>query len=140
MQTNIVGEFNTGSVEHTVLVGVDLFRDRISTDLRIDIFSTIPFNIFDPVYGAVPRPDEEDVPLLISQGNRTDGLGVYLQDQVTLLDNLKLLVGVRYETVELETVLMPTFFNPTESEATINEDTFSPRAGLVSADRRSFTV
>lgn len=65
------------------------------------------------------------------QDSQNDGLGVYFQDQVTLLDNLKLLAGFRYDTVSLETVNLPTFFNPTGSESTLNEDAFSPRVGLV---------
>ncbi|MEM1256792.1 MAG: TonB-dependent receptor [Cyanobacteria bacterium P01_H01_bin.21] len=132
LQTNVIGEFNTGSVEHTVLFGVDLFRaDFRDREIRIDFFSPIPFNIFDPVYGAVSRPDEADIPLLVSSDSRTDGLGVYLQDQVTLLDNLKLLAGVRYETVDQEVINNPTDLNPNSSESSLNEDAFTPRIGLV---------
>ena len=65
------------------------------------------------------------------QDVRDVGLGVYLQDQVTLLDNLKLLAGFRYDTIEQEVINNPTFFNPTSSESTINEDAFTPRAGVV---------
>ncbi|MEM6434572.1 MAG: TonB-dependent receptor, partial [Cyanobacteria bacterium P01_D01_bin.115] len=132
LQTNAVGEFNTGSVEHTVLFGVDLFRsDFRDREVRFGFFSPVPFNIFDPVYGTVPRPDEEDIPLLASLDTKTDGLGVYLQDQVTLLDNLKLLAGVRYETVDQEVINRPTDFNPNGSESSLNEDAFTPRIGLV---------
>ncbi|MEM6839812.1 MAG: TonB-dependent siderophore receptor [Cyanobacteria bacterium P01_C01_bin.120] len=132
LQTNVVGEFNTGSIEHRVLVGVDLFRNVLDDrDLRVDFFSPIPFNVFDPVYGTVPRPDREDTPILALQDIRDDGLGIYLQDQVTLLDNLKLLAGVRYDTIEQEVTSSPTFSNPNSSESTINEDAFTPRVGLV---------
>ncbi|MEM7061875.1 MAG: TonB-dependent receptor [Cyanobacteria bacterium P01_B01_bin.77] len=132
LQTNVVGEFNMGSVEHTVLFGVDLFRaDFRDREIRVDFFSPIPFNIFDPVYGTVPRPNEADIPLLVSSDSRTDGLGVYLQDQVTLLDNLKLLAGVRYEAVDQEVINNPTDLNPNSSESSLNEDAFTPRIGLV---------
>ncbi|MEM1256676.1 MAG: TonB-dependent siderophore receptor, partial [Cyanobacteria bacterium P01_H01_bin.21] len=132
LQTNAVGEFNTGSVEHTVLFGVDLFRsDFRDRELRFGFFSPVPFNIFDPVYGTVPRPDEEDIPLVASVDTKIDGLGIYLQDQVTLLDNLKLLAGVRYETVDQEVINNPTDLNPNSSESSLNEDAFTPRIGLV---------
>ncbi|MEM1256679.1 MAG: TonB-dependent receptor [Cyanobacteria bacterium P01_H01_bin.21] len=131
LQTNVVGEFNTGSVEHKVLVGVDLFRENRESTTRFDVFNPITFNIFDPVYGTIPRPSEEDIPISASQTLRQDALGIYLQDQITLLDNLKLLAGVRYDTVEQETVRNPTFFNPNTSESTINDDAFTPRVGLV---------
>ena len=133
LQTNFVGEFNTGSIEHTLLFGVDLFRLREPTgrEIRSDFFSPIAFNVFDPVYGTVSRPDIEDVLLFTALEIRSDTLGVYLQDQVTLLDNLKLLAGIRYETVEQETINNPTDLNPNSSESTLNEDAFTPRVGLV---------
>ncbi|MEM6521272.1 MAG: TonB-dependent receptor [Cyanobacteria bacterium P01_C01_bin.70] len=132
LQTNVVGEFNTGSVEHTVLFGVDLFRsDFRDRELRFGLFSPVPFNIFDPIYGTVPRPDEEDIPLLASSDTQIDGLGIYLQDQVALLDNLKLLAGVRYETVDQKVTNNPTDLNPNSSDSTLNEDAFTPRVGLV---------
>ena len=132
LQTNVVGEFNTGSIEHRVLFGVDLFRNVLDDRfLRVDFFSPIPFNVFEPVYGTVSRPDREDTPLFALQEIRDDGLGIYLQDQVTLLDNLKLLAGFRYDTIEQEVTNGPTTFNPTSSESTINEDAFTPRVGLV---------
>lgn len=130
-QTNVVGEFNTDSIEHTVLLGVDLFWQRQrSRTIRSDP-STVAFNIFNPIYGAVSRPDVEELFLTTSQDTRLDGLGVYLQDQVTLLDNLKLLAGVRYDTVDQEITSNPTDLNPNRSESSLNEDAFTPRVGLV---------
>ncbi|MBE7385520.1 MAG: TonB-dependent siderophore receptor [Leptolyngbya sp. SIO1E4] len=132
LQTNVVGEFNTGPIEHKVLLGVDLFRNVLDgSEIRADFFSPIILNVFDPVYGTVPRPDREDTPISLLQDIREDGLGVYLQDQVTLLDNLKLLLGFRYDTIEQEVTNDPTSFNPTSSESTINEDAFTPRVGVV---------
>ncbi|MEM0981118.1 MAG: TonB-dependent siderophore receptor, partial [Cyanobacteria bacterium P01_H01_bin.58] len=132
LQTNVVGEFNTGSVEHTVLFGVDLFRQTVrGNELRGGIFSPFVLNIFDPVYSGLTRPDLEDTVIATLQDTQTDALGVYFQDQITLLDNLKLLAGVRYETVEQEVTNKPTFFNPLESETSQSEDAFSPRIGLV---------
>ncbi|MEM7061879.1 MAG: TonB-dependent receptor [Cyanobacteria bacterium P01_B01_bin.77] len=133
LQTNVVGEFNIGSIEHTLLFGVDLFRLREPNgrEIRSDFFSPILFNVFDPVYGTVLRPDIDDITLFSALEIRSDTLGIYLQDQVTLLDNLKLLAGIRYETVEQETINNPTDLNPNSSESTLNEDAFTPRIGLV---------
>ncbi|MBE7385517.1 MAG: TonB-dependent receptor [Leptolyngbya sp. SIO1E4] len=132
LQTNIVGEFSTGTIKHTLLAGVDLFRFENPLSTRIDFLSNADsFNIFEPVYGTVPRPDVATVPLSNEREFQTDALGVYIQDQIELLDNLILLVGVRYETVEQETILNPTDFNPTGSESSQSDDAFSPRIGLV---------
>ncbi|NET09690.1 MAG: TonB-dependent receptor [Symploca sp. SIO2B6] len=131
LQTNVVGKFNTGSVGHTLLMGVDLYR-REEVDTFLTDFSAPTFiNIFDPVYGLVPRPDPDTLPVAASSSAQSDALGIYIQDQITLLDNLKLLAGVRYETIEQETTNNPSFFVPTASEVTQNDDAFSPRFGIV---------
>ncbi|MGD1929350.1 MAG: TonB-dependent siderophore receptor [Leptolyngbyaceae cyanobacterium] len=130
LQTNVVGEFNTGSIEHTLLFGVDLFRRE---NPRFDTFGVLSLeiiNIFDPVYSD-SRPDPATNPIFIDNDTQTDTLGVYIQDQISLLDNLKLLLGVRYETVDQEVTNNPTFFNPIGSETSQNENAFSPRIGLV---------
>ncbi|MEM6840213.1 MAG: TonB-dependent siderophore receptor, partial [Cyanobacteria bacterium P01_C01_bin.120] len=133
LQTNIVGEFNTGSIEHTVLFGIDLFRQREPGNrlLAFDPLSFTPFNIFNPVYDAISRPDPASLSATAILEVRTDTLGIYLQDQVTLLDNLKLLAGFRYDMVNQETINQPNFFNPNGSESSLNEDAFTPRVGLV---------
>ena len=130
LQTNLVGEFNTGTIEHRLLVGVDLFRLEIPRFDTFGILSPETINIFEPVYND-PNNLGTDDPSFIDSNTQTDALGVYIQDQVNLLDNLKLLLGVRYETVEQEIVSNPTDLNPTASESTQNEDAFSPRVGLV---------
>jgi len=56
LQTNVEGNFNTGSVEHTLLAGIDLTRQDFTAFGRRDLTPQPLFNIFDPVYG-VPRPE-----------------------------------------------------------------------------------
>ncbi|MEM1280227.1 MAG: TonB-dependent siderophore receptor [Cyanobacteria bacterium P01_H01_bin.152] len=130
-QTNLVGEFNTGSIEHTVLAGVDLFRQNNGAILRGNFFSPVSLNIFDPIYGNVPDQDPADLPIISSTEGQIDALGVYLQDQVSLSDNLKLLLGIRYDTFEQENITNPSLFAPVASESSLSEDAFSPRVGVV---------
>jgi len=130
LQTNIVGEFSTGSVDHTVLMGIDLARYRLESDSFTVFFPPsvrVPINIFDPIYGAVPRPDRLDTPTSI-QNVDTDSLQLYVQDQIELLDNLILVAGFNYETVTQTTTLVRGG-NTTESD--LSEDALSPRIGLV---------
>jgi iron complex outermembrane recepter protein len=58
--------------------------------------------------------------------------GAYLQDQITLLDNLKLLIGGRYDWVSREDEIADfgTFGN-TVDDPPQNDGAFSPRLGLV---------
>ncbi|MEM8612956.1 MAG: TonB-dependent siderophore receptor [Cyanobacteria bacterium P01_H01_bin.105] len=125
LQTNVVGEFTTGSIDHTLLAGVDLYRRDAESLQRIDFTPQPLFNIFNPVYG-IPRPDSFDDPVPRTSKGRTDNLGLYVQDQVTLLDNLFLLAGIRYDAVSQETERFD--LGTTNSN---NEDAFTPRVGLV---------
>ena len=130
LQTNLVGTFNTGEIEHTVLAGIDLFRRNGAAFLRANPLSNFPINIFDPGDGSIPI-DARSLPTATDQETRTDTLGLYIQDQVALFDNLKLLLGVRYETTEQEITNNPTDFFPNGSESSQSDDAFSPRLGIV---------
>ncbi|NEQ34404.1 MAG: TonB-dependent siderophore receptor, partial [Leptolyngbya sp. SIO4C5] len=125
LQTNVVGEFSTGSIEHTLLAGVDLYwRDFEQSGLQGN--PQVPFfNIFDPVYG-VPRPDSFDGSLIPTNTSYSEFYGIYVQDQIQLLENLHVLAGLRYDTTFDEVRLLTA---GTTSE--VEESAFSPRLGVV---------
>jgi iron complex outermembrane recepter protein len=135
MQTDLISNFKTGSVSHQLLVGFDLQRNTIEgffatpTDAFDDTFVdrfTPSINIFNPVYNTRPRPDLSELDLLRDDTTTTDGLGIFVQDQIALTDNLKLLVGGRFDTVtqSLSDKL-------TDAETSQSNQAFSPRIGLV---------
>jgi iron complex outermembrane receptor protein len=129
LQTNVVGKFSTGFVDHTLLTGVDLYRrEDDGTELRADLTTRNILNIFNPDFDSLVTPNFDELPLFLSSEGKTDNIGVYLQDQVTLLDNLKLLVGFRYDSVYQDGVSI------TRGRETItdrHDDAFSPRVGIV---------
>lgn len=126
LQTNVVGKFSTGSLKHTLLAGVDLFRQDFTGFRRFDLSPQPVFNIFNPEYGLVSRPDSFDDDLPKISESRTDSLGIYLQDQIKVGDKFHILAGIRYDTVQQES---ENFENNTSSSQ--NDDAFSPRVGLV---------
>ncbi len=131
LQTNVTGRFTTGSIAHTLLFGVDLSRQTERFFGLSDFSPPTVINLFDPIYGANPRPDLAILPVVIDDLTSQNRLGLYLQDQVALLDNVKLLAGVRYDTVKQIRQRDPNFFNPINSESTQNNDAVTPRVGLV---------
>ncbi|MEM1241266.1 MAG: TonB-dependent siderophore receptor [Cyanobacteria bacterium P01_H01_bin.26] len=132
VQTNIVGEFATGSIDHTLLAGFDFYRREDNGIGRIDPFNPFPFNIFNPVYGLVDRPDFDQLPTLLDTDTNVNSYGFYIQDQITLADNLKVLAGLRYETFDQENISRATDLNPAAaSETNTSDDAFSPRLGIV---------
>lgn len=124
LQTNVVGKLTTGSIKHTLVVGVDLNDSDESGTTKFGFSGFDTINIFNPIYG--PEPNPSTLPLFSDTSTNTKRLGVYAQDQVTLVDNLFLLAGFRYDTVE-QTVTN----NINGSEQSQSNDAISPRFGIL---------
>ncbi len=133
LQTNVVGEFETGAIGHTLLFGADFSTN--STDRLTEGNFTAPLilNIFDPVYDATPRDESRFLPAL-DEFVRTNRFGIYLQDQISFTDQLILVAGLRYDTVEQNLTTDETFQGPNripgDSQSQDN-DAWTPRIGLV---------
>jgi iron complex outermembrane recepter protein len=135
LQTNVVGKFNTGALKHTLLFGVDVSQTIDNTFAAFDFTTPLLLDPFNPVYRTIPRGNFRNDPArfstFVDYQIRERRLGIYLQDQVDLLDNLKLLAGLRYDTVEQNVLNRPTFFNPESSQTIQTDNALSPRIGLV---------
>ncbi|MBW4454428.1 MAG: TonB-dependent siderophore receptor [Nostoc indistinguendum CM1-VF10] len=124
LDTNVVGNFKSGSLDHKLLFGIDLSRD-ISYDEGLDSLRDLdPIDIFNPIYrrdslGAIIE-QIPDTPTI------SQGLGIYLQDQISFSDNFKLVLGGRFDIVtqELED-------SQGETTAFQQDEAFSPRVGIV---------
>ncbi|PSM45858.1 TonB-dependent siderophore receptor, partial [Chroococcidiopsis sp. CCALA 051] len=120
--TNIVGKFSTGAIEHQLLFGVDLRRSNY-TDVTLRTFQGTPIDVFNPIYSSqrleiIDRPSDNEV--------TTDSIGIYLQDQITLADNFKLLLGGRFDAFE-----QTDEDRIEDTETSQSGDAFSPRLGVV---------
>lgn len=125
--TSLVGEFSTGPIEHTLLLGADLERQVYRFE---DYFTDGPdINIFDPDYGTESRPDQEDYPGGPGLYDQTvDILGFYVQDQIALLDNLKIQLSGRFDIVN-QTIRLGGIYGDSETEQ--QDEAFTPRVGIV---------
>ncbi len=135
LQNDLISNFNTGSIQHQVLVGLEWHKYIRGYDyLRSTVSLTPSIDLFNPVYGA-SRPAEFDEAAERDRFDRNT-IALYLQDQVTLLPNLKLLVGGRYDFVHRKNRVQPLDSlgrNPID-DATVDriyDDAFSPRVGIV---------
>nr|WP_322746383.1 TonB-dependent receptor [Nostoc sp. LEGE 12450] len=87
--------------------------------------------MFAPVYGY-EIPFRESFTYAVKSDSTTNTAAIYLQDQVTLLPNLKLLVGGRYDFVDYNNKFIPDTINGSEpEESNFYDAAFSPRVGLV---------
>lgn len=126
LQTDLTSEFATGSIQHTLLFGFDLTRQTAEgTNRGVPEGATPDINIFDPVYRGKPARSEF-VNLGRDDSNRLNTLGIFLQDQIALLDNLKLLVGGRFDIADQK-------YDDRLADTTTDqsEEAFTPRVGLV---------
>jgi iron complex outermembrane receptor protein len=123
---DLLAEFETGSIDHQVLIG--FAASRFFNDYVYQITPEPPvFDLLNPDYDFTPElvPGERTI-------NRINNYAVYLQDQIAFSDRLKLLIGGRYDwlTNDTETTDFGIFGN-TEDEPIQNDGAFSPRIGIV---------
>ncbi|MDV2994824.1 MAG: Vitamin B12 transporter BtuB [Chroococcidiopsis sp. SAG 2025] len=121
LQNELLGKFNTGSLRHNVLFGVEL--SRRSYPYKNYVAPLAPIDIFAPTYGALPG----EFSLEYADDDRAETLGIYIQDFVEVLPNLKVLAGLRFDSID------QTSENPITSEvgAELSSTDVSPRIGIV---------
>jgi iron complex outermembrane recepter protein len=119
--TDITGKFKTGSVQHQVLIGFDLFKQ--DNDENFESRPIASIDLFDPAYSAISDP-----PDFVSHTLEvSESLGFYAQDQISVLDNLKILIGGRFDLTRQK---VTDLLDPTASSEQSNS-AFSPRLGIV---------
>ncbi|MES1023256.1 TonB-dependent siderophore receptor [Gloeocapsa sp. BRSZ] len=90
--TDLIGEFTTGSIQHRLLFGIEYY-----SGFEDPLYQSVPYpsiNIFNPVYTRQRFAWEPD----FFRDDHYSGVGIYLQDQIDLLPNLKLLAGLRFDS------------------------------------------
>ncbi|MEH2119404.1 MAG: TonB-dependent siderophore receptor [Nostoc sp.] len=121
LTADLIGKFSTGSIRHQLLFGVDL--SRTDTIESTGVYTTAPsIDLFNPVYGQ-PFGDITD---RYKSSGSTDTLGFYVQDQVNLTNNLKLLLGGRFDTSS-----STSRDELANTESSDSSDAFTPRFGIV---------
>jgi iron complex outermembrane recepter protein len=131
IQTDVIGKFKTGSIGHQLLFGIEWIRFNLLDDTG---FATVaPINIFNPTYSGRPTVLDQGASTL---SFRSDSISLYLQDQVTLLPNLKLLLGGRYDFINERSQSQDLDIDGRTPIGDVFKDTFSnqafsPRVGIV---------
>jgi iron complex outermembrane receptor protein len=122
VDNNFQGDFVTGDVSHTLLIGLDHQRN---TTNYLSIFGTAPgINVNDPIYGLpIERPARSTA--FYDYEQKTQQTGLYIQDQMAL-DQWRLTLGGREDWVHTGT----TFFNKGDATNTERDKNFSGNAAI----------
>ena len=120
---DVTGNFNTGSIKHKVVAGVEYRRNTENPSFTFGEYPSI--NVFDPVYTGDPFEIEPT----FFRDDRVTQIAVYLQDQIELLPNLKVLAGVRYDSFDQFRTAQDLDEPREEFEQT--DSSWSPRFGIV---------
>ncbi|MBW4653071.1 MAG: TonB-dependent siderophore receptor [Kaiparowitsia implicata GSE-PSE-MK54-09C] len=128
LQTDLLGNFFTGSVEHDLLIGLDLRRQTFGgTQRRLPDGLTPSLDIFNPVYNVIERPPLSALTNEVrNNSDRTNALGLFVQDQVQILDNLIVVAGGRFDVVSQYSL-----DNQTGDDSGQDVTAFTPTVGVV---------
>ncbi|ENU44959.1 TonB-dependent receptor [Acinetobacter seifertii] len=124
---DIKGKFKTGSLEHQIMMGTDWTYEQREPRLANEAKN-------GPIYGYVnPFTGKREYsrgngPLKMRQHNYNEGTtyGVFIQDLIGLNDQLKLMMGVRYDYFDFSTTN-----KLTNEHRNVKDGSFSPNVGLV---------
>lgn len=129
-QIDLLGNFETGSVSHQVLIGFDFNSFSYDRDIFTVDTPLPPLNIRNPDYD-IPVPGYSTRRTFSDANLLRRSYGFYIQDQITFLDYLKLLIGGRYDWVSTDLAVDLTTPGDVVDLPTRNDGAFSPRIGLV---------
>ena len=124
LKFELSGHFDTAGITHHLLMGADAYK----YDLRTGLYryrggnGTYTIDIYQPNYN-VARPE---VGLLYENNEQQDAYGIYVQDQMDLTDKFKLLVGLRFDSVDQDILETKSAVLSSSSQSQV-----SPRIGLV---------
>jgi catecholate siderophore receptor len=126
-QTDLTTKLNAGGVEHTLLAGLELGQQDSTSRRNTGVFGASPLIT---VPASAPFAVATAFPGIASDANnrvKADIAALYLQDQIALAKEWKLLAGLRYD--HFKTSFDDKRSTPTDLARTDQE--WSPRLGLI---------
>ena len=133
---NVVNEFETGSVSHTLLVGAEII-DTENDNWRYNTFFITTeddnevFNITRPIdftVNAAGQSTYNDFTADLKSKTKSDikVTSVFIQDQIDISDNFKIMLGARFDSFDITVADLKG-----GSSETREDEEVSPRAGLI---------
>ena len=143
VQTDLIADFATAGIAHTLLVGIDVANQR-TTNQRINgFFDSGVATTSNGRRTTVPLTDPLAIPLVTFRagaGNRSirstaNAVGLYVQDQVRIGDHVEIIAGLRHDWFDLD------LDNRTSGVSFARKDSFwSPRIGVIAKPTQDLSL
>jgi len=141
IQGNLIGEFTTGAFQHTILVGAE-YGDQSTTNSRFDtVFAatnddrtTVPLT--DPL--AAPAVTFSD--LARDRDSDVEFASFYIQDQIDITDQFKLVLGGRFDRFDVEVLDRQAISGTDDGRRGRVDEEFSPRLGAIYKPAENISV
>lgn len=129
---DISGEFTTGSLKHNVLVGTDWTyeqREPLLSNKNED--GSLIYGFVNPLTGD--RFSNRGNGHVVTSHNYNEGTnyGLFLQDLISFNDQIKMMVGARYDYYEAKTTNKLESSSSYGQSKTVENETLSPNIGFV---------
>ena len=137
-QVNVAGKFNTASIEHNLLAGID--ADHYLTtnnDFTFPAVAGLPAGSYDKINILDPGKfvQRSDIPVATNIRERqapVNRFGAYVQDLVKLSSKFNLLAGIRWSYLQTLGIDSTNRLTGAQTKGKTKEDkAFSPRIGVV---------
>ena len=138
-QINLNGEFNTGGINHKLLVGADADQSKTTSNgfvygpSGVATFNYGSVNLLDPstFAGTGIQPEANNISRTKAPIYR---MGAFIQDLVSLTDQFKVLAGIRYTFQKTPATSINSLVTNTTAKGTAvgkTEKAFSPKLALI---------
>lgn len=155
LSANLIGEFATGPVNHTVVTGGE-FLDTVNNNDRFNtffdtsqddvesFFATRPLSLVGGVgVNAAGNPTTNSFAVDLNDDTEADVrvYSAYVQDEIEITDWLDVIVGVRFDSFDIDVDNIETFINTGQREVLSRKDEeFSPRFGVILKPKENVSI
>jgi iron complex outermembrane recepter protein len=130
-QINLSGKFKTGQFQHIFLTGIDVdsYNTKSWTYNQPTIYDTINILDANKFKARTDIPNVKEIRMVATPIIR---LGAYVQDLISLTNQIKLMLGLRWSYQDAKPATTTDLITGTSSLGALKTDqAFSPRAGIV---------
>ena len=141
VQGNLIGEFTTGAIRHTLLVGAE-YGDQSTDNSRIDntFAATNDDQIVIDFTDPVDVPEFDFIDTLRDRSSEVQFTSVYVQDQIDLTDQLKLVLGARFDRFDVSVLDREAVSASDDGRRARVDEEVSPRLGAIYKPAQNVSV